>query len=348
MMRIIKVGVIALIWILVFDRSVFAGDPNAKVIYDPEKDRYIIQYTLFDGSIYTTNLELPNKIDPIVKGEVEKNSVNEKLVYRYTVTNDQSSRQNLVHFYAPFYMAFSFQASPRGWDGGEMQGKSLLDWFWSEDQHFSPDEIVHVRDIGMKPGEEQGGFSFASEGLPGIVTAYFEGEPRVFTIWKDEPPLEIEAELDKFTIFPMGAVQRKTVGPVAPPAHFIPLDFLAYLIDLKHQAADLGWIGGPKLVEELDKKLDQVKEKLTANEIEPAVGKLKSFIEKVEAHYKEIKEHEIEKIKEGKEEKKFVTSEGYALLKFNAEYLREQLVLPKEPGDKEEHEEKEEDKGPKR
>jgi hypothetical protein len=94
----------------------------------------------------------------------------------------------------------------------------------------------------------------------------------------------------------------KTIGPTAPPANFIPLDFLAYLIDLKHQAQALGWIGGPKLVEELDKKLDQVKEKLLEGHIESAQGKLKSFIKKVQAHFKETKKREIEKIKGNKRE----------------------------------------------
>lgn len=136
------------------------------------------------------------------------------------------------------------------------------------------------------------------------------------------------------------------MGPVAPPVNFVPLDFLTYLIDLKHQAQTLGWIGGPKLVLELDKKLDQVKEKLAGSDIESAREKIESFIEKVEARYKETKEHEIEKIKEQKkegkepEEKKFVTSEGYALLKFNAEYLKDQLGKPKERDDNREHGEK--------
>ena len=110
-------------------------------------------------------------------------------------------------------------------------------------------------------------------------------------------------------------------------------------MDLRHQAQTLGWIGRPKLVAQLNKKLDQVKEKLQANNIPSARGKLKSFINKVEAQFKETKEHEVEKVKspaKGKEreDKKFITSEGYGLLKFNAMYLRDQLG----PGEKPEKE----------
>ena len=94
---------------------------------------------------------------------------------------------------------------------------------------------------------------------------------------------------------------------------------------------------------ELDKKLDQIKAKLAAGEIEPAREALGAFIEKVEAQYKASREHEMERVKEtdkkAMKNKRFITSEGYALLKFNAAYLREQLGKPKEMDDKEQEKE---------
>lgn len=221
---------------------------------------------------------------------------------------------------------------PKGWGAGISVYGTLL---WGSNE----------KTYRIMPGHSLKGFEAVSEGLPGIRS--FEVKP-AFT-------LVVEGFVTKEDIEKSMAIKEqikfrgKTIGPTAPPANFVLLDFLNYLIDLKHQAQALGWIGGLKLVEELDKKLDQVKEKLLAGNTESAQGKLKSFIEKVEVHYKETKEHEIEKIKEKKEDKKFVTSEGYALLKFNAEYLREQIGKLKEREDKEEHEEKEGgDKGPKR
>ncbi len=191
----------------------------------------------------------------------------------------------------------------------------------------------------IHPGQSLSGFKMVSRGLPGIRSIKIEPK------FKQTPVLDATREdVERITAIEKAIlITLKTIGPTVPPATFIPLDFLAYLIDLKHQAQALGWIGGPKLVEELDKKLDQAKEKLLAGNTESAQGKLKSFIEKVEAHFKETEEHEIEKIKEEKgkelEDKKFVTSEGYGLLVFNAQYLRDQLGPSKghedEEGEKE-------------
>lgn len=61
----IKTSLIALIWTVALVTPLFAADPNAKVTYDPTQDLYIIQYSLVDGGIHTTELELPNKVIPI-------------------------------------------------------------------------------------------------------------------------------------------------------------------------------------------------------------------------------------------------------------------------------------------
>ncbi|MGH7274434.1 MAG: hypothetical protein ACREIQ_08265 [Nitrospiria bacterium] len=182
------------------------------------------------------------------------------------------------------------------------------------------------------PGQSLVGFEIISHGLPGM---------RVYEV-KPDFVLSVEGFATKEDIEKSKAIKDqitfhgKTIGPTAPPAQFVALDLLSYLIDLKHQAQTLGWIGGPKFVAELEKKLNQVKEKLQANNIPSARGKLKSFINKVEAQFKETKEHEEEKVKspaKGKEreEKKFITSEGYGLLKFNAMYLRDQLGSGEKP-----------------
>lgn len=83
----------------------------------------------------------------------------------------------------------------------------------------------------IKPGQTQGEFEITSYGLPDIRKA--EIEPKFvlsvdhFVIREDMgKAIKIEEEIIYHT---------KTIGPTAPPANFVPLDFLAYLIDLKHQ-----------------------------------------------------------------------------------------------------------------
>ncbi|HLB02530.1 MAG TPA: hypothetical protein VJM77_05295 [Nitrospiria bacterium] len=193
----------------------------------------------------------------------------------------------------------------------------------------------------MLPGQSVSGYQITSRGLPGIRT--FTAEPHLeYDHLPIVPPNETDEDLERYkkdlaALKASESAKGKTIGPTAPPANFVALDFLSYLVDLKHQSQTLGWIGGPKFIAELDKKLDQVKEKLLANNIPSARGKLKSFINKVEAQFKETKEHEVEKVKAPEkwkkgEEKKFITAEGYGLLKFNAMYLRDQLG----PGEKSE------------
>lgn len=75
----------------------------------------------------------------------------------------------------------------------------------------------------------------------------------------------------------------KTIGPTVPPLIFISLDFLSYLIDLKHQAFDLGWITDKGVENSLDAKLDQVKAKLQAGDTKTASNQLSAFLNEVDA-----------------------------------------------------------------
>jgi hypothetical protein len=209
----------------------------------------------------------------------------------------------------------------------------------------------------MLPGQSIGGYQLTSRGLPGIRV--FKIEPRIdFDHLPIAPPVG-PADLERYKMelskYKDGiSVKGQTIGPTVPPAPFVPITFLSYLLGLQHEAQTLGWLGGPKWVLELDKTLNQVKESLVASEIGAAREKLVSFIEKVEERFRDMNEHDFEQVKKGEErkekgtgEKKFLTSEGYVLLKFNAEYLKEQLERLKERDERDhkrdddrEHEEK--------
>lgn len=316
--------------------AVVQDDEHLTINLDPVTGNYIIRYD-DDGVRQEVIYEPPTKVSPSAQAQVDHDPDTASYTYRYKITNQIESAQLLFSFMISYGTPIENAVAPKGWDSASFHFMPVWDW-----------AATMVEPRGIERGGSREGFSFQSKGLPGVAQAYFRGYTKIIA-FPEEEPLSFEEKFKPIGDFPNNTVQRKTVGPVAPPANFVPLEFLTYLIDLKHQAQTLGWIGGPKLVLELDKKLDEVKGKLFASEIESAVGKLTSFIEKVEAHYKETKEHEIEKIKEpekkeGKEpeEKKFITSEGYALLKFNAEYLKDQLSKSKEP-EEDKHEDKKEE-----
>ncbi len=120
---------------------------------------------------------------------------------------------------------------------------------------------------------------------------------------------------DDLTPYGPGIV-GKTVGPVLPPTPFVALAFLDTLTSYKHQAFALGWIKNRGIVQSLDAKLDNAKRQLQRNNKTAARNILRAFLNEVEALWKG-EEHPYG----GKQ----ITSEAYALLKFNAEYLISKL-----------------------
>ena len=193
----------------------------------------------------------------------------------------------------------------------------------------------------IEPGSTLTGLIMTTYGLPAIRD--FRVDPKYiaenediiskFGISKDELIADGWKYLNAF--YESLAWKGKTIGPTAPPADFKPISFLDYIISLKHEAYKLGWIvqgrdddKGKKEDEEkgimksLDQKLEKAKAELVKGDTREAIEKLKSFIHEVEALYKEDKEGKHEKEKEGHSH---ITSEAYALLKYNTIYLIEKL-----------------------
>ncbi len=190
------------------------------------------------------------------------------------------------------------------------------------------------------PNQTLGGFILTSYGLPAIRDVLIQ--PTYIATKEDILQMGVSEDeyiektwevLDKF--YKSIAFQGKTIGPTAPPADFKPIPFLDYIISLKHEAFNLGWIVQGRdddkgkyddkekgIMKSLDKKLEKAKAELVKGDTKEAIEKLKSFIHEVEALYKEDKEDKHKREKEGHSH---ITSEAYALLKYNAIYLIEQL-----------------------
>ncbi|MDA8104786.1 MAG: hypothetical protein M0Z71_05345 [Nitrospiraceae bacterium] len=195
--------------------------------------------------------------------------------------------------------------------------------------------------VYLKPGQSLSGFILYSYGLPGIrdfkadpsfdVNEYY---PSVDSLTSQE---EVDAllagiEQDESSV----SFKGKTIGPTAPPADFKPIIFLDYIVSLKKQSYNLGWLiqceddGKGKeegeeegIMKSLDKKLANAREKLVKGDIEEVVEMLNSFIHEVEALYKGDKEEKKEKSDKHDADKEHghITSEAYALLKYNTQYL---------------------------
>ncbi len=189
---------------------------------------------------------------------------------------------------------------PKGWSAG-ISAKGTLSWG------------VDSNDYLILPGSMTRGFQIFSQGLPSIREIIIKPD-WILTVegYVSEEDIEKSKRVEKEITF-IG----KTVGPTAPPADFKPVAFIEYIVDLKHQAVSLGWIKDEGIVNSLDVKLDNAKKKLEQDSPGAAKNILNAFINEVEAQGCAT----YENCPSGKH----LTSEAYALLKYNAQYLIDNL-----------------------
>jgi len=215
----------------------------------------------------------------------------DSLAYAYTVENSINSLQSVYLFDVSISSTVKSTGTPKEW--GVRVGEGILAIprvMWS-----SSDSINNIA-----PGTTLGGFTFSSKGLPSIKSYY----AMAFVL----PPV-VEVEPDSI-VGGGGFLKRSKIGrtlaPTDPPNPFIPLAFLDTLISYKHQAFALGWIKNQGIANSLNQKLENARRQLERGNKTPARNMLRAFVNEVEALNKQGKQ---------------LTSEAYALLKFNAEYL---------------------------
>ncbi|MBI4824630.1 MAG: hypothetical protein HY805_10450 [Nitrospirae bacterium] len=157
-----------------------------------------------------------------------------------------------------------------------------------------------------------------SSGLPAIVSYYAAGwiSLEQMMVDGDLTAEEEEACADVLDVL-KNSVKGKTLGPKDPPAELKPIDFLNYIINLKHEAFTLGWITNKGIEMSLDQKLDAAKKKLEQGQNSTAKNILNALINEVEAQGCETYDNCLKG--------KHLLPEAYALLKYNVLYLIERL-----------------------
>jgi hypothetical protein len=248
---------------------------------------------------------LRNKID--LRIEIRVKQTSDMLDYHYTLINGPKALQGVWKFWlilSPKLVVES-QKAPNGWRAsyGAQDDRLIISW-------GSPAKS------DIMPKQSLSGFSVSSSSIPGLIQFYSEGYAKPPSFPAGMAPDSIPG-YDDLTPYGPGIVGI-TIGPVAPPSPFIPLVFLDTLISYKHQAFDLGWFKNRGIVQSLDAKLENAKRQLQRNNTTAAKNILQAFINEVEALWKEENQR---RNPQGVQ----ITSEAYALLKFNAEYLLSKL-----------------------
>src|SRR5205823_1227111 len=114
------------------------------------------------------------------------------------------------------------------------------------------------------------------------------------------------------------------IGPSSPPKNFVAVDFLSYLIDLVHESRRLGWIRNAHESTELLEVLFEAKRRIERGQPAKAAKRFERFVKNVE--------------KEGCRDfrcsdAKRLSSEAFALLFFNGQFLLDHLPAPSKAED---------------
>jgi hypothetical protein len=288
-----------------------------KDYYDPVNDWFVFEWDRPDYGNTTTIYDPPNKVKPIIKAQIDFNRTTKEYIYNYEVTNQTGAKQNLidiiVKYLAPIYDAKS-PVPVEDWYMARFLGKDV--WRWAK---------TGGEPSGILPDKTEKGLSFKSKGLPTIVNSVFFGDKRaIYSPPGDYDTDEIEDSFervmksleeqykDKFEY-----IVKRTLGPTAPPADFKPVAFVDYIISQKHEAYSLGWIKNKGIENSLDEKLDNAKKKIETGDTKTAQNILNAFINEVEAQGCKT----YDDCPSGKH----LTPEAYALLKYNMQYLIDNL-----------------------
>ncbi len=159
------------------------------------------------------------KVDATVSLDPATNLYN----YRYTLSNDASSQQNLRGFALDFADSVSSVKTPSGWSHGFVRRRSTIAWHavlaadlppGTEDQGQLPPLLSSI-----KPGAALSGFSFTSPKPPGPVKFYVTGETQIGVGTEEDAEMATQNCPQSVGSFLDLALVGSTQGPV----NFIPV-----------------------------------------------------------------------------------------------------------------------------
>lgn len=224
------------------------------------------------------------------------------LRYQYVISSSSESKQNVWNFMIIF--GFSRDSILRvfsvpNWlePGIPLDGPPY--WVsWSAPDGYD-----------VLPGRSQSGFTFETRFLPGITDYYAEGYHELPNFPEGMAPDSIPGYTD-LTPYGPGIVGR-TVGPVMAPDPFDPIGFLDMLLSYTAQSDTLGWIADQTTTDKYTGYLSSAKTSLQNNNVSAARTTLRQVLQDVNV-----------------DSSSTLTSEAYALLRYNTEYLLSKLPAP--------------------
>jgi hypothetical protein len=278
------------------------------IIYNINTGNYTIYYTSEkeDGNgdtLITMNFIPATKIKPAIISWVNFDSDSNIYIYYYKIMNGEGSRQNLYRFILRFGKNIEVSdRSTNGWRSSRRKASkngvygAINEWVWSGDQ-------------GLEANWSVNGFTLASEGIPGIGDVFFRGRGGSILNWPyGWPDHKMEEKIYLLDRFPNNYVRSKTLVPVSILKPFKTEAFADTILQYISDSHILNWIRNESASDKYLHNLQNVKLYLQQNNNPAAINILDSVLTDVEA-----------------DSGITLTSEAYALIKYNTEYLKKYL-----------------------
>jgi len=273
------------------------------IYFDNSLGAYIIEYRteLNQDTLSRAEYYPGDQVDPVINATISKDQVTGLFEFLYKVTNEESALLNLYSFSVEIRTDISNPQDPEsGWFHGFFPQLSAFDW-----------AKVQGIDPGIAPGNTLNGFSFTSYGLPTIVNSFYSSLTSFFFTeqqTQEEPPFFVAALVDSIRK-QTEHVQLQTLGPWLPDSTMSLQAFTDTLETYRQRSCEeLGWANDAAVCSTLKGQLSDVRSFLAAGDSVAAASTLAEFINLVE-----------------QEKDASLSSEGYALLFFNADYLAGRL-----------------------
>ncbi|MBU0474672.1 MAG: hypothetical protein KKF62_10970 [Bacteroidetes bacterium] len=213
------------------------------------------------------------------------------LLFNYSVKNGSDSQQKILNFGVekPYEFAKAGTDNPNNkWGHYYPDDLDLILWSIHETIFDFPFDFIDF-------GEQRKGYKLETDAqIIYIGNFYIQGKNGK------------ESYDDRYLL--ENSFSGKTLCGKYPSDSFTSQNFIDTLKTYSDISYTLGWIKNKGLLNSLQVKLEQAKSQLEKGKPKQTINSLTAFINEVEA-----------------QNEKGLTSEAYALLKFNAEYLIEQL-----------------------
>lgn len=232
-------------------------------------------------------------------------------VFNYKVLNKAESKQNIYKIYLKINDKYLAGEVPQKWFFSRRIIDSSLVLF---EENILPigttaEDIINnrvnfIEPKGIPPLDSVTNLSLNSKNLPGIFPYFIQGKTEILQIL-DNSLLWVEKKIENIL---NNSVTGYTVCPNKILGELNINEFLDSLINYNNQSFNLGWVKDEPTYNKYNTYLISVKTALEQNNNKTARANLQSILTDVDV-----------------DSSSTLTSEAYALLKFNTEYLLTQI-----------------------